>query len=176
MLNRHRRNIAILAFVTLIGGCTQSVDDPEPNTNVASSEELENVSEAVSGVAFGVQNVILSEDRYDRAVDYEHPDHELVRRVFEETDWNHPDLRPIFKLVRWGEPRIELIQVKRNPTEDGELHVGWSDVRDGQYTEAESTQIDSPDKLLELLLAFLNDDPELRNRIEWDYLDVRPID
>jgi hypothetical protein len=174
-------NIVTLVFVFLVGGCTTDVDDQASEVDAPQSAEAGNPAGETSDGAglplrLGIQNYIVSADRYDQGNQYENPDAALVRQLFEETDWNDPDVRPIFRLVRPIDGRFQMLQVRRNQTEAGEYHVAWAGFTDGQTAEGESTQIDSPDKLLEMLLAFLNDDPQLRNLIEWDDLDVQPVD
>ncbi|MAG92457.1 MAG: hypothetical protein CMJ48_01720 [Planctomycetaceae bacterium] len=163
----HRRAPLLLATILAMSGCT---DDPDVSSPSDSPENDSAESSELPELVFFTQNYSVSAGDYDEAKTHDDPDAEFVKQLFAKTTWDDPDVRPIFKLVRPGD-KVNFIQVRRNQSVAGEFHVAWCGLADGQPRQGESTEVDSSEKLLEMLLAYLDRDPELVNLIEWDELE-----
>lgn len=98
---------------------------------------------------------------------YDTVDEELVTRLFQEAGWNDPNLRPRFDFNEVREGVGTFLMVMRQPTPEGELVASWTGIVDSQRCHAETTQLESSEQLLPLLLGFMKRE-DLSKLVKWD--------
>jgi len=163
-----RRTTLSGLVVLLMLSSSGCMNEEEGSTLDGNGQSTDGTIEVPEKLIFRSSNYSVSQQDYLNPEQDDNLALEAISKKIMQASWEDKDLRPKFVLVRINQNgKSDLICVKRNESEEGQLIVELNTFVDEEYFEAES-EVDSPTTMVRLVEAFFNREPAIKNMIKWD--------